>query len=434
MVVCKFGGSSVSDAKQIRKVAAIAAQEPRRRFIVVSAPGKRYKGDEKITDLLYQCHREAAEGLSISDTFGKIKSRFLQIAEQLQAGAAVAPMLEEIEEQIAAGASADYAASRGEFLSAVMIAEYLGAEFLEASEAVRLTEDGRVDERSYGLLAERIGSEATYVMPGFYGAGPDGQLKTFSRGGSDISGAIAARAAEAEVYENWTDVSGILMADPRAVDNPPPVANLTYREVREMASVGAAVFHEEAIAPVRDVGIPINIRNTNDPDARGTYIINERDDREQVPVVGVSGKEPYRAVRAEKFMLSRYAELPERLRQALGALDAAPEFELRGFDTITFYVPEGRQFDEGTVCAALRDAGADGCTAGESTAMLGLVGEGIGDRDDLLAELFRVLLESGVHVRGINLGGSPVTLLLAIDREAYTDALNAVVQMLKLLD
>jgi aspartate kinase len=434
MIVCKFGGSSVADEKQIRKVADIVRSDARRRFVVVSAPGKRYKGDEKITDLLYQCHREAAAGRSIRDTFARIKSRYLQIAEALQAGSAIAPMLEEIEERIAGGESADYAASRGEHLSAVMIAEYLGAEFLEASEVLRLTDDGRVDERSYELLAERVDADTVYVMPGFYGADSEGRLKTFSRGGSDISGAVAARAVEADSYENWTDVSGILMADPRIVEGPPPIASLTYREVREMASIGAGVFHEEAIAPVRDVGIPINIRNTNEPGADGTYIVAGREDRSRVPVVGVSGKEPYRPVRAEKFMLARYRELPEKLRAALEQHFGQVEFELKGFDTITFYVPENGDFDEKAAREAVKSAGADEAEVGNPVAMIGLVGEGIGDRKDLLAELFRALYEAAIPVHGVNLGGSPITLLLAVDRERYGECLNCIVQMLKMID
>lgn len=434
MIVCKFGGSSVAEAKQIEKVAAIVRQDQRRRCIVVSAPGKRHKEDEKITDLLYACHRQAAESRDIIDTFSKIKSRFLKVAEELQVGETIAPMLGEIEERIAGGASADYAASRGEFLSAVMIAEFLGAEFLEASDVVRLTEDGRVDERSYALLSEQISGEGVYVMPGFYGADAAGEIKTFSRGGSDISGAVAARAAGAESYENWTDVSGILMADPRVVDNPPPIERLTYREVREMASVGAGVFHEEAIAPVRDVGIPINIRNTNQPGDEGTWIVADRENRNRVPVVGVSGKTPYRPVRAEKFMLTRYRELPEKLREALQKAGSPVEFELKGFDTITFYVSESEDFDERKICEALKAEGAETCSVMPPAAMVGLVGEGIGDREDLLEELFRVLRESEIPVRGINLGGSPVTLLLAVAARQYESCLNSVVQMLKMLD
>jgi aspartate kinase len=434
MIVCKFGGSSVAEARQIEKVAKIVRDDDRRRFIVVSAPGKRNKEDEKITDLLYACHREAAAGRSITDTFAKIKSRFLQIAEELKVGSSVAPMLEEVEERIAAGASADYAASRGEFLSAVMIAEYLGAEFLEAAEVLRLTEDGRVDESSYDRLAARVGEGQLYVMPGFYGADAAGEIKTFSRGGSDISGAVAARSVRAESYENWTDVSGILMADPRVVDGPPPVERMSYREVRELASVGAGVFHEEAIAPVRDVGIPIHIRNTNDPEAQGTVIAARRDNRSSLPVVGVSGKEPYRPLQAEKFMLNRYTELPGALRAELRRNGMSAEFELPGFDTITFFVAENEAFEEQKAREAVTAAGADAADVGDAVAMIGIVGEGIGDRRDLTAELFLALRDAGVVVRAVNMGGSPVTLLLAVDRGRYAEALNCIVQMLKLLD
>lgn len=329
MIVSKFGGSSVADANQIRKVRGIIESEPERRCVIVSAPGKRSSDDEKITDLLYRCHDEANAGKDFSETFSRIRERFQEIAAGLEIEGAVDEDLNEIERRIPEKKIPDFAASRGEYLNAKLFSIYLGADFIEAEEVVRLTEDGRVDETSYELLAERVGEEGKYVIPGFYGKGPAGEVKTFSRGGSDISGAIAARALGADEYENWTDVSGVLMADPRVVHDPPALREITYTEVREMASVGANVFHEEAIAPVKDVGIPIHIKNTNDPDAIGTRIVAKRDVN-AMPVVGVSGKKPYRKIVVEKFLLAGYPDLVAKIKKRLEKRVGKCDFELRG--------------------------------------------------------------------------------------------------------
>lgn len=427
MKVCKFGGSSVADAAQIRKVQRIVEEDPNRRLVVVSAPGKRSSSDEKITDLLYLCHSLAEKGESIDGPFGTIRDRYLEIAEELKIGIALEEILGEIGEKIRSGASADYAASRGEYLSGLMIADFLGAEFLDAEKVVRLTEDGQVHESSYQLVARRMQGEGVVVMPGFYGVTPEGELKTFSRGGSDISGAIAARAVQAEVYENWTDVSGILMADPRIADNPPPIGQITYREIRELASVGASVFHEEAIAPVKSVGIPINVKNTNDPAAPGTFIVAERD-TSGAPVVGVSGKKPYRKIVLEKFLLNRYPQFAAQAAEKLRDAGCPVDFELKGFDTLTLFAggkgKTGAQWDE--ICRKLTgEMHADSCSVGPEVAMIGVVGEGLAGEASIVTRILGALQAASIPLEAVNYGGSPVTMLTAVPADRADQAVRA---------
>ncbi|MCK5200831.1 MAG: aspartate kinase, partial [Spirochaetales bacterium] len=302
MIVCKFGGSSVAEASQILKVKNIIESDPDRRLIIVSAPGKRNNSDEKITDLLYRCHDEVHSS-GKAESFKIIRERYSEICKSLKIND-INDILDEVESGIESGKGPDYAASRGEYLAARMLADFLGAEFIDTADVIGLTEDGRVDESSYRKLNARINDKGRYIIPGFYGSDSDGKIKTFSRGGSDITGAIAARSVNADVYENWTDVSGLLMADPRMVDGPALVKELTYKEIRELASIGANVFHEEAVTPVKDHDIPINIRNTNDPEAPGTMIVTRRDASE-FPIVGISGKTDYRTIFVEKLMLNR---------------------------------------------------------------------------------------------------------------------------------
>ncbi|MFP4491431.1 MAG: aspartate kinase [Spirochaetaceae bacterium] len=429
MIVSKFGGSSVADIGQIEKVRKVVESDPQRRVVVVSAPGKRSKEDEKITDLLYSCHREASEGNGYKETFSKIRMRFQEIAEGLGAGGSLDKELEEVERRIAEEKTPDYAASRGEYLNAKLFASYMGAEFIDAEDVVRLTEDGRVDETSYELLAERVGEEGRYVLPGFFGRGPDGKVKTFSRGGSDISGAIAARALEADIYENWTDVSGILMADPRVVSNPPSVREVTYTEVREMASVGANVFHEEAIAPVRDTGIPIHIKNTNEPEAPGTHIVMKRDVG-AMPIIGVSGKKPYRKIIIEKFLLARYPDLTAKIKKRIEKIAGKCDFELRGFDTVTFFVEENEPIEEAKLNRELIDKlGADSVVYGPRTAVIGIVGEGLKRRADLVGAAAGTLSSRSIAIEGVNYGGSPVTMLVAVPVGEYETALEILVEV-----
>jgi aspartate kinase len=431
MIVCKFGGTSMADAAQMRKVKSIIDLNPDRRVIVVSAPGKRSREDEKITDLFYFCHRDASAGNDIAPHFSIIRDRISSIASDFGVASSISVTLDEIEAKIRGGASVDYAASRGEFLAGIVMAELLGAVFVDPAEVVLLTDDGRVDDSTYAMVAEKMKGSGRFVLPGFFGSTADGKVKTFSRGGSDISGAIAARAVEAERYENWTDVSGILMADPRVVDNPRTITEITYREIRELASIGASVFHEEAIAPVRSVGVPINVRNTNDPAAEGSMILPSRDSSTS-PVAGISGKKPYRNLFIEKLMLSRYPAYREELLGLLREKGIVPEFESRGFDSISFLLSDSAVGDEMELLEMVKSRlEPDEVSFRPPMALIGIVGEGMMEKTGLAADFLGALKSAGINVRFINYGGSEITLLIGVDEAKYAEALRVLVDASK---
>jgi aspartate kinase len=431
MIVCKFGGTSMADAAQMRKVKSIIDLNPDRRVIVVSAPGKRSREDEKITDLFYFCHRDASAGNDIAPHFSIIRDRISSIASDFGVASSISVTLDEIEAKIRGGASVDYAASRGEFLAGIVMAELLGAVFVDPAEVVLLTEDGRVDDSTYAMVAEKMKGSGRFVLPGFFGSTADGKVKTFSRGGSDISGAIAARAVEADRYENWTDVSGILMADPRVVDNPRTITEITYREIRELASIGASVFHEEAIAPVRSVGVPINVRNTNDPAAEGSMILPSRDSSTS-PVAGISGKKPYRNLFIEKLMLSRYPAYREELLGLLREKGIVPEFESRGFDSISFLLSDSAVGDEMELLEMVKSRlEPDEVSFRPPMALIGIVGEGMMEKTGLAADFLGALKSAGINVRFINYGGSEITLLIGVDEAKYAEALRVLVDASK---
>ena len=288
-IACKFGGTSLADAAQFRKVADIIKADANRHAVVVSAPGKRHKQDPKVTDILLSIHEMISRDMDPGPSLALLRGRYLEIERELGVDAGMAGRLDEFVKAVRAGADRDFIASRGEHFSALLMAAYLGGTFVEAEGAVFLTGNGLIDERTWKELPPRLPGQGFFVLPGFYGTGPHGKVKTFSRGGSDISGAILARAAGASLYENWTDVSGLLMTDPRVVPDAAPMERVTYRELRELAYSGANVFHEEAILPCKQVGIPIRIANTNEPLAAGTLIVPESQAADR-PIAGVAGR------------------------------------------------------------------------------------------------------------------------------------------------
>ncbi|WP_313525868.1 aspartate kinase [Anaerotignum sp.] len=307
MIVAKFGGSSLANATQFQKVRDIILADSGRTLIVPSAPGKRFDEDEKVTDLLYRCHREHEEGISFLPTFERICQRYLDIASGLQLTLNLQRHFDEIRQQIASGASADYCASRGEYLNGLLLAEYLACDFLDAAEVILFDNEGIFDaEKTNVRLKKTLENHKKVVIPGFYGSSNDGSIRVFSRGGSDITGAIVARAAQADLYENWTDVSGFFMADPRIVHNPKPISHITYHEMHELCSAGATVLHEDCVFPVSCAGIPTNIRNTNFPVHPGTMITCTAIQREDFAIfAGVAGKKGFSLLVLEK-------ETPER--------------------------------------------------------------------------------------------------------------------------
>jgi aspartate kinase len=426
-IVCKFGGTSVAEAAQIRKIGSIVRADPRRRYVVVSAPGRRSRNDKKVTDLLYLCHELAVADLPIDEAFGPIRERYLQIAGELDVRADLQGPIAEVEEGIRRKASRDWVASRGEYLAAILVADFLQARFLDTEQLIKIREDGRVDESTYALLARQLAGEGLFVIPGFYGSTLDGQVKTFSRGGSDITGAIIARAAGAEVYENWTDVSGFLMTDPRIVKEPRPMRRVTYREIRELAYMGANVFHEEAIFPVFEARIPINIRNTNSPEDPGTLIVNERSLSDGV-VVGIAGKQGFSIIFIEKMLMNKEVGFGRRLFSILEGHGISFEHAPSGIDTMSVIVAD-REL-EGKSQLLLeemrKELSPDRVEILAGYALIATVGEGMSHHPGIAAKLFGALGQAGVNVRIIDQGSSEINIIVGVESKDYEKAVNAI--------
>lgn len=426
MKVCKFGGSSVADENQIRKVKEILDSDPERTIVVVSAPGKRNKADKKVTDMLYECVALASDGRACRPVFNEIRKRYLEIAKGLSIEAPeLEKALAEVENNIDAGLGRDYAGSRGEYLNAVLISKYLGYEFIDAQECIIINDDGTVDPVTYEKLGERFKEGGRYCLPGFYGATKAGSVKTFSRGGSDISGAIAARAAGADLYENWTDVSGMLAADPRIVDSPRGVEVLTYKQVRELAEVGASVFHEEAIAPVIPLGIRINIRNTNRPGDEGTLIVPELDSSE---LIGVSAKGGFTRVSIRKMMLFKRRGVRHAFFTALHLFGVTPSFSLFGVDSIVILFASSQASDRVVedMCARLKkDFALDEVSYERGQAVLGIVG-GRMNESTAFIDAATALKKERIAISFVNHGASDVTTLFGVKDDEKERAVQVI--------
>ena len=338
--VVKFGGSSLADAEQFRKVAAIIKADPTRRFVVASAPGKRFSADVKVTDMLYRCYEMVRDREDITEYYQKICDRYNGIIKDLGLSFDISGELEYIRNAIQHHAGRDFAASRGEYLNSLILAKFLGFDFIDAESVVFFRENGVYDdERTNEVLRRELQEHDYAVIPGFYGVMPNGTIKTFSRGGSDITGSIVARAAAADIYENWTDVSGCLMADPRIVKDPQPIKTITYRELRELSYMGASVLHEDAIFPVRNAGIPINIRNTNDPSAPGTMIVASTNEYDTEHVItGIAGKTGFSVINVEKDQMNSEIGFGRRLLDVLEDNDIPFEHLPSGVDTMSVVV------------------------------------------------------------------------------------------------
>ena len=429
-IVAKFGGSSVADAGQIRKVKAIVAADVRRRIVVVSAPGKRHPGEAKLTDLLYLCHEMAAMPTDIGGPFSLIRDRFAEIAGGLGLNTAVNRLIDRFGEELTAGCSRDYAASRGEYFSARLIAEFLGGEFIDPAEYIVIRANGTIDRESYLRLGERLDdSRALYVMAGFYGSDRNGQVKTFSRGGSDISGAIAARAAGAILYENWTDTSGILMADPRIVDSPQTIDEISFREIREMAYMGASVFHDEAILPVREAGIPIRIKNTNRPDDPGTLITPELSESTvtATEIAGIAGRKDFSMINLEKSLMNREVGFAHRLLGILREQGVSFEQCPSSIDSISVIVEDAQLqgLDELILDEIRRQLEPDQLSLERNLALIAVVGEGMVRTVGIAAKIFGALKDAGINVRIINQGASEMNIIIGVSAGDYENAVRA---------
>ena len=393
--VAKFGGSSVADALQIGKIKNIIENDADIHYVVVSAPGKRFSDDSKVTDLLYLCKAHIEHNLPYQQIFQVICDRFMAVEVNLGVSVGLKEEFEEIRKNLEAGASADYIASRGEHLNAMLIAAYLGFDFVDSSRIIRFDEKGRfMEDLTNKEIAEELKKHEKAVIPGFYGARVDGTIKTFSRGGSDITGALVARAVGADVYENWTDVSGFLMADPRIVDDPKPISTVSYKELRELSYMGASVLHEDAIYPARIANIPINIRNTNEPSNPGTMITSEPAKLEEGQIIaGIAGSKDFTVITMYKALLSSERGFIRKMSGVLEDFDIPIEHIPSGIDTLSVVI-SNKQLDgklEDVLDEFERQLKPDHLEVSDDIALIATVGAGMSLRTGVSAKLFTAL-------------------------------------------
>ena len=428
--VLKFGGSSLADAKHFRIVADIVKAEKERRYVVPSAPGKRFKEDEKVTDLLYRCNEVAMAGKDITPVFDKIVARYNDIITELGLDFSLENEFAVIREQIAKKAGADYAASRGEYLNGLILSAFLGYDFIDAHDVIFFKEDGTLDgDRTYDVLATALEKHPHAVVPGFYGSMPDGRIRTFSRGGSDITGAIVARATMADLYENWTDVSGFMMADPRCIENPKPIDIITYKELRELSYMGATVLHEDAVFPVRAAGIPINIKNTNDPSAKGTLIVPAAtEDKSDAIITGIAGKVGFSIISIEKDMMNSELGFGRRVLEVLEVNGVNFEHLPSSIDTMCVIAKtdelEGKR--DKIMNEIFRLTNPDAVVIEDGIALLAVVGRGMVRSKGTAARIFASLAKASINIRMIDQGSSELNIIIGIEADDYIPALRAI--------
>ena len=428
--VTKFGGSSMADAGQYRKVREIIMADPDRRVVIVSAAGKRNKNDHKITDLLYLCHSHVKYGVDCDRIFQMIASRYIGIRNELGLALAIEPELEALKKAVdSKQVSREELVSRGEYFSAKLMAAYLGFPFIDAADWVKFNFDGTVDqERSYEELRNRVTPGAGAVIPGFYGSMPDGTIHTFSRGGSDISGSLAAAALDADVYENWTDVSGILMADPRIVDDPQTIPEVTYDELRELSYSGAQVLHEDAIFPVREKNIPLNIRNTNAPNDAGTMIMESFDnDHDQDRfITGITGKKDFSIISLSKRGMSNQVGVLHKVLTVLVRHGISVDYVPNGIDNVSVVLPTAAiERDLYTIMAEIkRDVQPDTLDVHHHIAVVAAVGRKMAFRPGISGKIFAALGEAGINIRMINQGPDELNIIFGVDNNDFEAAIK----------
>lgn len=427
--VVKFGGSSLASAEQFMKVGDIIRSDAERRYVVPSAPGKRYPNDTKVTDMLYTCYAKAEAGEDFKAELKAIKARYEEIIDGLKLELSLDEEFKTIEKNFKAKAGDNYAASRGEYLNGIIMAAYLGYEFIDAATVIFFDEEGEFDaEKTDAVLSERLGRVENAVVPGFYGVYEDGRVKTFSRGGSDITGSIVSRAVKADVYENWTDVSGFLVADPRIIDNPPGIDTITYKELRELSYMGATVLHEDAIFPVRREGIPINIRNTNAPQDRGTWIVESTCQKSQYVITGIAGKRGFCSVNIEKDMMNSEIGFGRKVLQAFEDYGISFEHVPSGIDTMTVFVHQDEFMDkeQKVVSAIHRMADPDTVDIEADLALVAVVGRGMKSTRGTAGRIFSALAHANVNVRMIDQGSSELNIIIGVSNSDFENAIRAI--------
>lgn len=428
--VVKFGGSSLADAEHFRQVADIIRADSSRRFVVPSAPGKRFEGDTKVTDMLYRCYEMIKNREDADAYYGQIRERYNRIIRELGMNYDISGELQYVMGAMCHASGRDYAASRGEYLCGLILAKYLGYDFVDAENVIFFRENGTFDEeRTNEALSRELARHAHAVIPGFYGAMPNGTVKTFSRGGSDITGSIVARAVDADLYENWTDVSGFLMADPRVVKDPPTIETITYRELRELSYMGASVLHDESIFPVRYAGIPINIRNTNRPDDPGTMIVPSAAGYDARHVItGVAGKRGFSVINIEKDMMNAEVGFGRKVLEILEDQDISFEHLPSGIDTMSIIT--GTAALEGKRERILRSINntvrADHIEILDGLSLIAVVGRGMVKARGTAARIFGAVSAAGVNIRMIDQGSSELNIILGVDEDTYETTLRAI--------
>ena len=435
--VSKFGGSSLASAKQFKKVGDIIRADKSRRYVVPSAPGKRNDKDEKVTDMLYACYDAASEGRSYKKILEKIRGRYEEIIEGLDLNLNLDHEFAKLEENFLAGAGRDYAASRGEYLNGIVIANYLGYEFIDAAVVIFFDEQGNFEaDLTDKELSERLSHVERAVVPGFYGSRPDGSIKTFSRGGSDVTGSIVAKAVHADLYENWTDVSGFLVTDPRIVEDPEVIETITYRELRELSYMGASVLHEDAIFPVRKEGIPINIRNTNRPEDKGTLIVETTCRKPRHTITGVAGKKGFCAINIEKAMMNTEVGFGRKVLSVFEKSGISFEHMPSGIDTMTIFVHQSEFEDhEQSVIAGIHRAVEPDVVELESDlALIAVVGRGMRSNRGTAGRVFSALAHARVNVKMIDQGSSEWNIIIGVKNDDFEKAIRAIYDIFVLAD
>ena len=426
--VAKFGGSSLADAAQFRKVKDILLADPSRRYAVPSAPGKRFKDDTKVTDLLYQCYRQVEKGDDMQEVFSLIEERYRSIASDLSLDIDIDGLLDQTCADIRRVATPDFAASRGEYLNGVLLSAYLGWDFIDPRDYVKFDRQGVfAEEWTNELLGQELKKHEYAVIPGFYGSVPNGEVRTFSRGGSDITGAVVARAAGADLYENWTDVSGFLMADPRIVDHPKEIRCLTYAELRELSYMGATVLHEESIFPVHKAGIPTNIRNTNDPAHPGTMILDKPQEATGI-ITGIAGHKNFSLLSIEKAMLNSEKGFCRKVLSVLEDFDISIEHMPTGIDTVSVVVADSEiKNRQSEIIHRIRElCQPDHIDISTGIALIATVGIGMVRSPGTAARLFGGLHKAGVNVRMIDQGSSELNSIVGVDTQDFEKAVKAI--------
>ena len=427
--VVKFGGSSLASAEQFEKVGSIIRAESSRRFVVPSAPGKRFKDDIKVTDMLYGCYELAEAGKDFKKQLADIKARYDEIIAGLKLNFSLEEEFKKIEKDFKAKAGNNYAASRGEFLNGKIMAAYLEYEFVDPADYIFFKEDGEFDaERTNEVLGEKLQKMENAVVPGFYGSLPDGTVKTFSRGGSDITGSIVARAIHADVYENWTDVSGFLVADPRIIKDPKAIETITYKELRELSYMGATVLHEDAIFPVRKEGIPINIRNTNAPEDKGTWIVESTCQKSKYVITGIAGKKGFCSINVDKDMMNSEIGFGRKVLNVFEDNGISFEHVPSGIDTLTVFVHQDEFMDkeQQVVSGIHRLAKPDTIDIEADLALIAVVGRGMKSTRGTAGRIFSALAHANVNVKMIDQGSSELNIIIGVRNDDFETAIKAI--------